>query len=163
MPDRSWRCSTLFHQRSPQILDHRRFLDKDAGARAEEVEERGIGAGNVAGERTPSQERSWRPPCVWRRGCESSLELFAALKLRAGEAGGARETGVDRCENPLRSLESLGERQQERLDVQRGGGAALGLGIKTTRIGLDLVTEEIDAHRAVHLGRVDVQNARREE
>ncbi len=59
MPERSWRCSILFHQRSPWFFDHGGLFDEDAGsivaAGAEEVEEIEVGSGD-GGEELPAGE-----------------------------------------------------------------------------------------------------------
>ena len=94
MPERSWRCSTLFHQRSPWFLHHRRLFDEDARCcRAEEIEQRELGAGDGSEELPAGKDGGF----AGARG-DVRLQfgwLFAAFERGAGSAA-AGQAGVDR-------------------------------------------------------------------
>ena len=91
------------------------------------------------------------------RGGDVGLEfggLFSAFERRSCDAR-AGEAGVDGGED-LFGDGRFGEREQE--GVVEREAAALGFGVELAD-GFDLVAEEVDADGAVHLGRVDVEDA----
>ena len=138
------------------VLHHRRLFEEDARGRAEEIEQSEVGlrsGGRDRREEFPAGEDGGFT------GTSREMSLldrpFAAFECCTGGRAAPCEAGVDGGENLLCDRR-LGERQQQRL-VQRGGGT-LRLGVETAD-GLDLVAEEFDAHGAVHLRRVGVEDA----
>ena len=144
MPERSWRCSTLFHQRSI-------WLRTMAGSSTNSAHlgsslSRWLSAPATAAEKLPAGKDA--DPAGGSRSRRPSLRLRLRLTLPA-------QPRVDRGQQPLGDRR-LCQRQQLRLVQARL--RALRLGIELAD-GLDLVAEELNAHRAVGLGRVDIENA----
>ena len=138
------------------IFDHGGFFDEDSGrgrtAGAEEVEEGEVGSGD-RGEEFPAGEDGGFAGARADMG-EEFCWLFAAFD-DCSCCAGAGEAGVDGGKEFF-GYGRFSEREKQGVIEWRA--AALRLGIELAD-GFDLVTEEVDANGAVHLGGVDVEDA----
>ena len=129
------------------VLHHRRLFDKDARRRPagrEQIQQRMRRSSHRRKKLPAGKDRRLARA---RRNVRLQLHrLFAAFERRPGEPA-ARQPRIDRAQHLLRHR-NLGQRQQQRF-IQRSC-CALRLRIELAD-RLDLVAEEVDAHRALHL------------
>ena len=142
-PERSWRCSTLFHQRSI-------WLRTMAGSSTKSAEREMSESSDFCAPATEAKNshpgKTLTPPAAAASAAISSFSYFDALMAQAR---------VDRGQQVLGDR-SLGQRQQ--FGFVEAALRALRFGIELAD-GVDLVAKELDAHGAVGLGRVDIENA----
>ena len=149
MPERSWRCSTLFHQRSIWLRTMAGSSTKSTH-RGQQIEQMILGAGNGREELPAWEDADASGRCSFDGHLfVLRLAAFGDLDTLLAEArvdGGEQVFGHGR----------FGQRQK--LGFVEAGLRALRLGVELAD-GLDLVAEELDAHGAVRFGRVDIEDS----